>query len=216
MTPSRALVVHAGLVAPFDRSNIDTDAIIPKAFLKSIQRTGLGRHLFDSLRYSDPYREDATDAELDARRELPDFVLNQHPYRYATILLARANFGCGSSREHALWALSEFGFRVIVAESFADIFHGNAVRNGLLTVALPATVIDALFRTAANHRHMSLAVDLREQILVTASGEIHPFSIAASHREQILQGLDEIGGTLARADTIKAFENRRRQAEPWV
>ncbi len=216
MMSSRALVVHAGLVAPFDRSNIDTDAIIPKAFLKSIQRTGMGRHLFDSLRYADPYREDASEAELDARREAPEFVLNRHPYRHATILLARANFGCGSSREHALWALSEFGFRVVVAESFADIFHGNAVRNGLLTVALPGEVISELFDLAAANRHMSLTVDLREQVLVTGSGTKHPFPIASAHREQILQGLDEIGGTLAHADTIRQFEQRRLHAEPWV
>lgn len=216
MKSSRALVVHAGLVAPFDRSNIDTDAIIPKPFLKSIQRTGLGRHLFDSQRYADPYLEDASEAELDARREIPDFVLNRHPYRHATILLARANFGCGSSREHALWALAEFGFRVVIAESFADIFHGNAVRNGLLTVALPGKVIGELFDLAAGSRHLSMTVDLREQVLVTGSGASYPFPIASAHREQILHGLDEIGGTLAHADTIRQFEQRRLLAEPWV
>ncbi len=216
MAASRALVVHAGLVAPLDRSNVDTDAIIPKPFLKSITRVGLGRHLFDGIRYLDPYREEASEAELAARREDPDFVLNRHPYRFASILLARANFGCGSSREHALWALAEFGIRVVIAESFADIFHGNAIKNGLLPVTLPRETIAGLFAQAASQPHLAVTVDLQQQVLVAGDGQRHPFDIAAAHREQILRGLDEIGETLAHADTIRAFERKRIAAEPWV
>ncbi|CAN5902664.1 3-isopropylmalate dehydratase small subunit [soil metagenome] len=210
------LAVHAGLVVPMDRSNIDTDAILPKAFLKIIERTGLGRHLFDEARYLDAYDEAADEATLAARREAPDFVLNRHPYRHGTILLARANFGCGSSREHAPWALVEFGFRVVIAESFADIFQGNAVRNGLLPVALSRAEIDSLFRHADAESHLALTVDLVEQTVTAPGGERHRFEIAAQDRARVLSGKDEIASTLESADAIRAFEAGRLRAEPWV
>lgn len=210
------LVVHAGLVVPMDRSNIDTDAILPKAFLKIIERTGLGRHLFDASRYVDPYDESASDAATAARRENPDFVLNRHPYRHGTILLARANFGCGSSREHAPWALAEFGFRVIIAESFADIFQGNAVRNGLLPVPLPAADIGRLFEAAAAQPRLALTVDLQDQTVTVPGGDVLRFRLAAQDRERLLSGQDEIAGTLREAAAIRDFEARRLQAEPWV
>ena len=210
------LSVHAGLVAPMDRSNIDTDAIIPKAFLKMITRTGLGRHLFDTVRYLDAYREEDSEAQQAARRHDPDFVLNRHPYRHATILLARANFGCGSSREHAPWAMTEFGFRAVVAESFGDIFAGNALRNGLLPVSLAAGEIDALFAMAARQTHLALVVDLVDCVVVAPDGQRFAFKVAVQDRERMLLGQDEIAATLVNASAIRAFEERRRLAEPWV
>lgn len=199
-----------------DRSNIDTDAILPKAFLKMITRTGLGRHLFDTARYLDPYQETDDEAAQASRRPDPAFVLNRHPYQQASILLARANFGCGSSREHAPWAMTEFGFRVVIAESFGDIFAGNSLRNGLLPVTLEPAQVDALFGMAARETHLALVVDLVECVVVAPGSQRFPFKIAAQDRERMLLGLDEIGATLASADTIRAFESKRLAAEPWV
>lgn len=213
---AQPLAVHTGLVVAMDRSNIDTDVILPKAFLKSIKRTGLGRHLFDGLRYLDPYDEESDEAALQARREEPGFVLNQHPYRHASILLTRANFGCGSSREHAPWAMVEFGFRVVIAESFADIFQGNAVRNGLLPVALAPERIAHLFQLASAQSHPALVVDLLEQTVHAAEGVCFAFGLAAKDRERLLSGEDEIAGTLGYAQAIRDFEARRLLAEPWV
>lgn len=213
---AQPLAIHTGLVIPLDRSNVDTDAILPKAFLKFITRSGLGRHLFDSLRYLDPYDEASDQAGLASRRENPAFVLNQHPYRHGSILLARANFGCGSSREHAPWAMVEFGLRAVIAESFADIFQGNAVRNSLLPVVLASAEIDHLFELAAGQSHLALVVDLVEQSVTAPDGQCFAFRMAEKDREQILSGQDEIASTLQDAQTIRDFEARRLRAEPWV
>lgn len=208
----KPLVVHAGLVAPIDRSNIDTDAILPKAFLKSIERVGFGAHLFDEWRYRDPYVE----GRHAPRAEAPAFVLNQHPWRHASILLARANFGCGSSREHAAWALAEFGFRVVIASSFSDIFYSNAIKNGLLPVALPEPDIEALFGFVQAAPYPVVTVDLRERRVSAGNGCTVTFEIDDFHRRMLMDGLDEIGLTLQRADEIRAFERARLSEQPWV
>ncbi|MDD5330652.1 MAG: 3-isopropylmalate dehydratase small subunit [Sulfuricella sp.] len=202
-----------GLVAPMDRANVDTDAIIPKQFLKSIKRSGFGPNLFDEWRYLD-HGEPGMD---NSKRPLnPNFALNQPRYRGAQILLARENFGCGSSREHAPWALEDYGFRAIIAPSFADIFFNNCFKNGLLPIVLPADKVDALFREAAAQEGYRLTVDLETQTVSTPSGQIFGFEVDSFRKFCLLNGLDDIGLTLQNADKIKAYEDRRRQSEPWL
>jgi 3-isopropylmalate/(R)-2-methylmalate dehydratase small subunit len=206
-------VRREGLVAPLDRANVDTDAIIPKQFLKSIKRSGFGPNLFDAWRYLD-----AGEPGMDnAKRPLnPDFVLNQPRYRGATVLLARENFGCGSSREHAPWALADFGFQAVIAPSFADIFYNNCLKNGLLPIVLDAEVVDRLFREVEGHQGYRLAVDLESQTVTTPGGESFRFDIDPFRKHCLLNGLDEIGLTLQHADEIRAYEDRRRAEAPWL
>jgi 3-isopropylmalate/(R)-2-methylmalate dehydratase small subunit len=208
-----AFTVHRGLVAPLDRANVDTDAIIPKQFLKSIHRTGFGPNLFDEWRYLD-HGEPGMDH---AKRPLnPEFVLNQPRYRGASILLARKNFGCGSSREHAPWALLQYGFRAVIAPSFADIFFNNCTKNGLLPVVLPELVIDRLFHEVAAYPGYALTVDLPRQTVVEADGREHAFEIAAFRKYCLVNGLDDIGLTLRHRDKIAAFEEKRLATQPWL
>jgi len=202
-----------GIVAPMDRANVDTDAIIPKQYLKSIKRSGFGPNLFDDWRYLDPGAPDIDNRE---RRVNPDFILNRNPYRHAQILLARENFGCGSSREHAVWALTDFGFKVVIAPSFADIFFNNSFKSGLLPITLNATVVDQLFEEVAAHEDYQLSVDLEKQIVSNAAGMQIPFEIDEFRRYCLLNGLDDIGLTLQHADTIKAFEASYYQKSPWL
>jgi 3-isopropylmalate/(R)-2-methylmalate dehydratase small subunit len=205
--------VHSGLVAPLDRANVDTDAIIPKQFLKSIHRSGFGPNLFDEWRYLD-HGEPGMD---NSRRPLnPDFVLNQPRYQGASILLARRNFGCGSSREHAPWALVQHGFRAILAPSFADIFYSNSLKNGLLVIALPELLIDRLFREAASFSGYRLTVDLPQQKVIEPGGAEHDFEIAPFRKYCLLNGLDDIGLTLRHRDKIREFEARRLARFPWL
>jgi 3-isopropylmalate/(R)-2-methylmalate dehydratase small subunit len=202
-----------GLVVPLDRANVDTDAIIPKQFMKSIRRTGFGDNLFDAWRYLDPGEpgQDCSTRPLNA-----EFVLNQPRYRGAQILLARENFGCGSSREHAPWALRDFGIRAIVATSFGDIFQGNCVKNGLLPVVLEAHVVQALFEAAAAHEGFHLSIDLALQTVTMAGHDPLPFHIDSGAKHNLLEGLDEIALTLRHADRIRAHERERRVSEPWL
>ncbi len=202
-----------GLVAPLDRSNVDTDAIIPKQFLKSIQRAGFGPNLFDAWRYLDQGEPGQDPA---SRRPNPDFVLNQPRYAGASILLARENFGCGSSREHAPWALEDFGFRAVLAPSFADIFHNNCFKNGMLPITLPEAVIDSLFSRVDATSGYRLQVDLAAQEVRTPDGEVHGFAIDPFRKYCMLEGLDDIGLTLRHADDIRAFEAARQAAQPWL
>ena len=210
----QALTIHRGLVAPLDRANVDTDAIIPKQFLKSIKRTGFGPNLFDEWRYLDR-GEPGMD---NSRRPLnPDFPLNQPRFRGASILLARKNFGCGSSREHAPWALEDYGFRVIVAPSFADIFFNNCFKNGVLPIVLPEADVDRLFHEVQAFPGFELIVDLPEQVLATADGARRfPFEIDPFRKYCMVNGFDEIGLTLRHADRIRAFEAQRLAAKPWL
>ena len=205
--------VHTGLVAPLDRENVDTDAIIPKQFLKSIKRTGFGPHLFDAWRYLD-VGEPGMD--LTKRRLNPEFVLNQPRYKGASILLARKNFGCGSSREHAPWALQQGGFKAVIAPSFADIFFNNSFKNGFLPIVLDEAEVAQLFREAEAAPGYKLTIDLAAQAVKTASGRSMPFHVDASRRESLLNGWDEIGVTLRHAGEIKAYEERRKRTEPWI
>ncbi|TFH88191.1 3-isopropylmalate dehydratase small subunit [Billgrantia azerbaijanica] len=202
-----------GLVAPLDRANVDTDLIIPKQFLKSIKRTGFGVNLFDELRYLD---EGQPGQDCSNRPLNPDFVLNQPRYQGARVLLARRNFGCGSSREHAPWALEDFGFRVVIAPSFADIFYNNAFKNGLLLVTLPEETVDELFREVEANEGYRLDVDLENQRLITPSGEILEFEVDPFRKHCLLEGLDDIGITLQDEDAIRAFEEKHRAARPWL
>jgi 3-isopropylmalate/(R)-2-methylmalate dehydratase small subunit len=206
-------VRQEGLVAPMDRANVDTDAVIPKQYLKSIKRTGYGPNLFDEWRYLD-HGEPGMDH---SKRPLnPDFVLNRPRYRGATVLLARENFGCGSSREHAPWALLQYGFQAVIAPSFADIFYNNSLKNGLLLIRLDAQTVDRLFRDVhANHGYR-LAVDLEQQMVTTPAGESFKFEIDPFAKLSLLNGLDEIGLTLRHADKIKAFEAQHRREQPWL
>jgi len=206
--------VHEGLVAPLDRANVDTDAIIPKQFLKSIRRTGFGPNLFDEWRYLD-HGEPGQD---NSRRPLnPDFVLNQPRYQGASILLARKNFGCGSSREHAPWALQQYGFRAIVAPSFADIFFNNCYKSGLLPIVLSEAQVDQLFNEVKAFSGFRLVVDLENQVLRTADGRIgFEFPIDDFRKYCLLNGLDDIGLTLRHADEIRAFEERYLARQPWL
>jgi 3-isopropylmalate/(R)-2-methylmalate dehydratase small subunit len=202
-----------GLVAPMDHANVDTDAIIPKQFLKSIERTGFGDNLFDEWRYLD-HGEPGMDV---SKRPLnPDFVLNQQRYQGAEILLARRNFGCGSSREHAPWALLEYGFRALVAPSFADIFYNNCFKNGLLPVVLEEAEVDALFRQVEATPGYELTIDLKDQRVTTPDGENYRFELDGFKKHCLLSGLDEIGLTLGQADEIRAYEARRKREAPWL
>ena len=206
--------IHEGLVAPLDRANVDTDAIIPKQFLKSIRRTGFGPNLFDEWRYLD-HGEPGQD---NSRRPLnPDFVLNQPRYRGASILLARKNFGCGSSREHAPWALQQYGFRAIVAPSFADIFFNNCYKSGLLPIVLTEAQVDQLFNEVKAFAGFRLVVDLESQVLRTPDGRIgFEFAIDEFRKYCLMGGLDDIGLTLRHADEIRAFEERHLARQPWL
>ncbi|HZW86878.1 MAG TPA: 3-isopropylmalate dehydratase small subunit [Gallionella sp.] len=202
-----------GLVAPLDRANVDTDAIIPKQFLKSIKRSGFGLNLFDEWRYLD-HGEPGRD---NGKRPLnPDFVLNQPRYQGAQILLARENFGCGSSREHAPWALQDYGFRAIIAPGFADIFFNNCFKNGLLPICLTAQQVDALFKAVAAQVGYKLAIDLERQMVTAPDGVIYQFEVEAFRKHCLLNGLDDIGLTLQHVDEIKAYEAQRRAAQPWL
>ncbi len=202
-----------GLVAPLDRANVDTDAIIPKQFLKSIKRSGFGQNLFDEWRYLD-HGEPGMDNTT--RQPNPDFVLNQPRYKGAQILLARENFGCGSSREHAPWALEDYGFRAIIAPSFADIFFNNCFKNGLLPIRLDAQQVAALFKAAEAQVGYKLVVDLEQQTISAADGTVYKFEVEAFRKHCLLNGLDDIGLTLQHVDEIKAFETKYRAAQPWL
>ncbi|MBF6992429.1 MULTISPECIES: 3-isopropylmalate dehydratase small subunit [Cupriavidus] len=205
--------VHSGLVAPLDRENVDTDAIIPKQFLKSIKRTGFGPNLFDEWRYKD-VGEPGMD---NSKRPLnPDFVLNQQRYQGASILLARRNFGCGSSREHAPWALTQYGFRAVIAPSFADIFFNNCYKNGLLPVVLSEQQVDHLFNETNAFNGYQLTIDLDKQAVITPSGQGYEFDIAPFRKYCMLNGFDDIGLTLRHADKIKAYEAERVAKMPWL
>jgi 3-isopropylmalate/(R)-2-methylmalate dehydratase small subunit len=206
--------VHDGLVAPLDRANVDTDAIIPKQFLKSIKRSGFGPNLFDEWRYLD-HGEPGMD---NSKRPLnPDFVLNQPRYEGASILLARKNFGCGSSREHAPWALQQYGFRAVIAPSFADIFFNNCFKNGVLPIVLSEARIDQLFNEVKAFPGYRLVIDLDKQVVRTANdGAAYPFEVDAFRKYCLLNGLDDIGLTLRQEDKIRAFEERHLAAQPWL
>ena len=208
----QAFTQHIGLAAPLDKANVDTDQIIPKQYLKSIHRTGFGPTLFDDWRYLDP-GEPGTDHST--RRVNPDFVLNEARYQGATVLLARQNFGCGSSREHAPWALMEYGFRAIIAPSYADIFYNNSFKNGLLPVILEPTQVDQLFDFVESNEGAQITVDL-EQMKVVAGDMSFGFELDEFRRECLLKGLDEIGLTLAHSDAIRAYEASRAQVTPWM
>ena len=203
----------AGVVVPLDRSNVDTDAIIPKQFLKSIERTGFGPYLFDEWRYLD---EGEPGMDCTHRPLNPEFVLNDPRYRNAEVLLARDNFGCGSSREHAPWALEDYGFRVIIAPSFADIFFNNCFKNGILPIVLKEEKIDGLFAAATGEEALRVTVDLQEQTIALPDGERIEFEVDEFRKYCLLEGLDDIGLTLQHADEIKAFETRRRERAPWI
>ncbi len=206
-------VVLDGLVAPLDRANVDTDAIIPKQFLKSIKRSGFGPNAFDEWRYMDVGQpgQDSSNRPLN-----PQFVLNQPQFQGASVLLTRKNFGCGSSREHAPWALLDYGFRAIIAESFADIFFNNCFKNGILPIVLPATVIDRLFAETLATPGYRLTVDLPNQVVRKPDGEAIPFEVDASRKECLINGWDDIGLTLRHAEAIHAYEDRRRHEQPWL
>ena len=208
-----AFKTFTGIVAPIDRSNVDTDAIIPKQYLKSIKRSGFGPNLFDDWRYleqGDPINENQS------RAINPDFILNQSPYDKAEILLARENFGCGSSREHAVWALEDFGIKVVLAPSFGDIFYSNSFKNGFLPIRLAESEIDNLFASVENQKGFKVTVNLDAQVVETQDGNSHSFDIAAGLKDRLLKGLDDIGLTLAQADDIRRYEKNRAKITPWM
>ena len=205
--------IHQGLVAPLDRENVDTDAIIPKQFLKSIKKTGFGANLFDEWRYLDRGEPGKPQSE---RQPNPDFVLNQPRYAGASILLARKNFGCGSSREHAPWALDQYGFRSIIAPSFADIFFNNSFKNGLLPIVLPESQVANLFDEVAACVGYQLSIDLERQVIVKPDGTELPFEVQGCRKYCLLNGLDDIGLTLRHIDKIKAYEANRLASKPWL
>lgn len=206
--------VHKGLVAPLDRANVDTDAIIPKQFLKSIKRTGFGPNLFDEWRYLDVGEPGMDNSK---RPVNPDFVLNQPRYQGSSILVARENFGCGSSREHAPWALDDYGFRCIIAPSFADIFFNNCFKNGLLPLRLSESEVSRIFDEVKAFPGYQLTIDLPNQVVLNPQGDVMgTFEIDAFRKNNLLKGLDEIGLTLQHADEIRAYEERRFRAEPWL
>jgi 3-isopropylmalate/(R)-2-methylmalate dehydratase small subunit len=209
----KRFTVHEGLAAPMDRANVDTDLIIPKQFLKSIKRTGFGPHLFDELRYLD---EGQPGQDCSARPLNPDFPLNQPRYAGASVLLARENFGCGSSREHAPWALEDYGFRCIIAPSYADIFFNNCFKNGVLPIALPADTVESLFQAMYGQEGYRLVIDLPAQEIRTPEGEVIPFEVESFRKHCLVNGLDDIGLTLESADAIRAFEARHRERAPWL
>ena len=209
----QAFQTHQGLVAPMDRENVDTDAIIPKQFLKSIKRSGFGPNLFDEWRYLDqgqPGQDPAT------RRSNPDFVLNQPRYQGASVLLARKNFGCGSSREHAPWAMEQYGFRALIAPSYADIFFNNCFKNGLLPIVLPEVEVSRLFDEVAAFVGYSLKIDLPRQVVIKPDGTELPFDVQPFRKFCLLNGFDDIALTLRHADKIKAFEAERLVRKPWL
>lgn len=202
-----------GLVAPLDRANVDTDAIIPKQFLKSIKRSGFGPNAFDEWRYLDRGEPGVDNSQRPLNK---DFVLNQPRYQGASILLTRENFGCGSSREHAPWALEDYGFKVIIASSFADIFFNNCFKNGMLPIVLNADIVDTLFKQVVASEGYALNVDLAAQTVTTPSGEVYPFEVDAFRKHCLLNGLDDIGLTMQQQDKIKAFEAKHREVQPWL
>ena len=205
--------LHKGLVAPMDRANVDTDAIIPKQFLKSIRKTGFGPNLFDEWRYLDKGEPGIPESD---RKPNPDFVLNQPRYKGASILITRKNFGCGSSREHAPWAIDQYGFRAVIAPSFADIFFNNWFRNGLLPIVLPEATVDMLFNEVFAFPGYELTIDLERQVIVRPQGEEIPFEVQAFRKYCLLNGFDDIGLTLRQKDKIKAFEAERLATKPWL
>ena len=209
----KAFDLLCSLVVPIDRANIDTDALIPKQFMKSIQRSGFGVNLFDEWRYLDPGQPGM---DVSQRQPNPTFALNQPRYKGAKILLARENFGCGSSREHAVWALDDHGIRVILAPSFADIFYNNCFKNGLLPIVLPEATIDQLFAQVQAQAGYALRVHLSEQTLTLPDGSTLKFELDASRKQRLLSGLDDIGLTLQDAALIQQFENLHRQKQPWL
>ena len=209
----KAFTQLTAIVAPLDRSNVDTDAIIPKQFLKSIKRTGFGVNCFDEWRYLD---KGEVGMDNSKRPLNPDFSLNQPQYKNAQILLTRKNFGCGSSREHAPWALDDYGFRAIIAPSFADIFFNNCYKNGLLPIVLSEEIVDKLFNEVAQNTGYKLTINLQNQTVTTPSGEAFSFDITEHRKHCLLNGLDEIGLTLQHAEEIKAFENKRKQEFAWL
>jgi len=206
-------ITHTGIVAPLDRANVDTDAIIPKQFLKSIKKTGFGPHLFDEWRYLD-HGEPGMD--LTQRKKNPEFVLNQTQYEKASILIARENFGCGSSREHAPWAIEDFGFRAILAPSFADIFFSNCFKNGLLPIVLPNETIDLLFKSIYANKGYVITIDLKNQFVVLPSNEKISFQVDAFRKHCLMHGLDDIGLTMQHSESIKAFEQEYYQKNSWL
>jgi len=203
----------SGIVAGLDRPNIDTDAIIPKQYLKSIKRSGFGVNLFDDWRYLDPGQPGKSNAD---RRVNPDFVLNKSPFKHAQILLARENFACGSSREHAVWALMDFGFKVVIAPSFADIFYNNSFKNGFLPIALNASLVDQLFAELEQHQDYQLSVNLEDQLVSNAVGFEMSFEIDEFRKYCLLNGLDDIGLTMQHAEQIKQFEQQYYEKAPWL
>lgn len=209
----KSFTVVTGVAAPMDRANVDTDMIIPKQFLKSIKRTGFGKNLFDELRYLD---EGQPDQECTGRPVNTEFPLNFPRYQGATILLSRENFGCGSSREHAPWALDDYGFRSVIAPSFADIFYNNCFKNGLLPIVLSEEIVDKLFNEMYAAEGYQLTIDLAEQVVVTPAGERFAFELDAFRKHCLLNGLDDIGLTLEHAEVIRAYEARRRVDSPWL
>lgn len=198
--------IHTGVVAPLDRANIDTDAIIPKQFLRKIERTGFGKHLFHEWRYTD----------YEGTKENPDFVLNQPEYRSATVLLTRDNFGCGSSREHAPWALADYGFRVIIAPSFADIFYNNCVKNGILLAPLTSKEVDELFAEVQKKPGTRVTADLEKRSVISSNGKEYKFDIDEFARECLLNGLDQIGWTMKFENQIKNYEEKTKKDKPWL
>ena len=209
----QAFTEYQGIVVPLDRPNVDTDAIIPKQYLKSIKRTGFGVNLFDDWRYLDAGEPGQ---DMSTRRVNREFVLNQDRYRNAGILLARENFGCGSSREHAVWALMDYGIRVVIAPSFADIFFNNSFKNGLLPIVLDKAVVECLFGQVAGQEGFSLSVNLQSKAIRLPNGESIMFEIEDYRRDRLLKGLDDIGLTLTAADAIREYEQQRRQSAPWL
>ena len=209
----KSFTVVKGIVAPMDRSNVDTDLIIPKQFLKSIKRSGFGPNLFDELRYLD---EGQPGQDSSQRPLNPEFILNQARYQGASVLLSRENFGCGSSREHAPWALEDYGFRCIIAHSYADIFYNNCFKNGILPIALDKAVVDTLFAELFAGSDYQLTVDLERQLVIKPDGETIPFEVDAFRRHCLLNGLDDIGLTMESAEAIRAFEQRWQKKSPWL
>lgn len=209
----KQFTIHSGIVAPLDRANVDTDLIIPKQYLKSVKRTGFGPNLFDSLRYLD---EGQPGIDNSQRPINPDFILNKAPYNAASILVTRENFGCGSSREHAPWALVDFGIRAILAPSFADIFYNNCFKNSLLPIVLAVEEIDLIFRELAKHEPYHVTIDLERCIVALPDGRELPFDIDRFRRKCLLEGQDDIGLTLAKSDLILAYEEKRKQKCPWL
>jgi 3-isopropylmalate/(R)-2-methylmalate dehydratase small subunit len=205
--------VHKGLVAPLDRANVDTDAIIPKQFLKSIKRSGFGPNLFDEWRYLD---KGEPGQDITTRKPNPDFVLNEPRYAKASILLVRENFGCGSSREHAPWALEQYGFRALIAPSYADIFNNNCYKNGLLPIVLTASQVDQLFDEVAAFPGYALTIDLPRQVVVKPDGSELAFDVEPFRKQCLVNGWDDIGLTLRHADKIRAFEAQRLATKPWL